>query len=803
MVNLKKRMSGLFTAAVMTVGILSAVPVTASAETDSWDAATVAANMGIGWNLGNTLDAYGKDDNTSEINWGNPYTTKAMIDAVKAKGFTSIRVPVTWRNHTDSQYNISSEWMARVKEVVNYGIDNDMYVILNVHHEDWAVDESSFSTESTRLARYWEQIATEFKDYDYHLVFEGMNEPRMIGTNYEWNGGASEYWTVVNKLDKVFVDTVRATGGNNLKRALMVPDYAASSTTSAMNAMDFSYMSDDNLIASIHAYSPYNFTMSTDQYSSREFNDTMLSYLNSDLNNIATVFAAKGVPVCIGEFSSSNFGNEAERVKWAEAFATKAKQLGFPCFLWDNNVIAYSSNGEAHGYLNRNALTWYSESDEVVDQLIESYTGTRPETPITDGDTEVILANPASLDTNYACSPWVLKSSFDLSQMEDGSYIKVSYDSVDPIDMAIQYYGNENEQIWAKTAPTKIQNGAAYFSKADIFSAYAAEYKKLFGSDPSPDMDKYQQFCIQNRETALTVTKIEYVKNPAVAATTTITGTSLSLGGEIGVNVYIKPKAELVAGGYAEVKGPNDETARKVYFSSQTPTAGGYKVTASAYSAQMDDNVTVEVYNAAGEKQALIDYADNAIAGNTYTTSVALYINTAKNSSTAKLADLAKAINDYGVYAQKYFEDTQSMTAVYGDISGVSKDSVSGYAMAFEGTAPEGFSYYGTSLVLQENTSLRLYFKTTGAMPVITYNGTALAPVQNNSAYYVEIPDISSPDLDKTLTVDFGGYEVKVSALSYVYTVLSKYDGTGNKTELVNLCKALYKYSQASDAYFA
>ena len=147
----------------------------------------LVAEMNTGWNLGNSLDSIGAD----ETAWGNPATTKEMIDAVSAQGFDILRIPVTWGQHSGEapDYTIDPEFMARVKEVVDYGIDNEMYVLLDTHHEpdSWLKPQSESMDEvEPQFTALWRQIAEEFKDYGDHLVFEGLNEARIKGSPTEW-----------------------------------------------------------------------------------------------------------------------------------------------------------------------------------------------------------------------------------------------------------------------------------------------------------------------------------------------------------------------------------------------------------------------------------------------------------------------------------------------------------------------------------------------------------------------------------------------------------------------------------------
>lgn len=312
----------------------------------------------VGWNLGNTLDATGGSGIYSEKSWGNPETTEEMLLTVKEAGFNAVRIPTTWGNHMDENHIIDEEWLARVQEVVDYAYNNDLYVILNMHHEEWNYpyeDNKEAATEIMTSA--WTQIAERFKGYDERLIFEGMNEPRWVGTDYEWNGGNDEGRSMVNYLNQVFVDAVRATGGNNAQRFLMVCPYAASSSREALEALVLPNDSADRLIVSVHAYIPYYFALQQNGSSKwlveREACTKDIDELAELLNEL---FVSKGTAVIVGECGAMNKDNNEEyRAAWAEYYMAEFKQYGIPCFLWDNGAF---SSGETFGLLDRYALTW-------------------------------------------------------------------------------------------------------------------------------------------------------------------------------------------------------------------------------------------------------------------------------------------------------------------------------------------------------------------------------------------------------------------------------------------------------------
>lgn len=322
-------------------------------------------DMKIGWSLGNTLDAgnesnRGQNPGSIEKSWGNPDTTKEMIDEIKKAGFNVLRVPTTWDWSTGDapDYKISEEWLARVKEVVDYGMANDMYVILNIHHETWHDPlEENYEAASDRLKKVWTQIGNYFEKYDEHLIFEGLNEPRVRNSDEEWNGGSPATREVVNKLDADFVSTIRSLGGNNKLRHLMIPGYAASSSEVALKDLKIPE-NDDKLIVSVHAYTPYNFALAEGKPGALwvACKEGFTTDIDALANTLKTLFIDKGQAVIIGEFGARSKDNEKYRAEWAKYYVTKMNTIGVPCVWWDNG--AFTGSGELFGLLDRRTLEW-------------------------------------------------------------------------------------------------------------------------------------------------------------------------------------------------------------------------------------------------------------------------------------------------------------------------------------------------------------------------------------------------------------------------------------------------------------
>ena len=276
---------------------------------DFENAKDAVKNMGVGWNLGNTLDAAnwnGKDGwnfaspEDHETYWGQPVTKPELIKMMAEAGFSTIRVPVTWFQEMNKDGKVNAKWMKRVHEVVDYVIDNGMYCILNVHHDtgednnsriSWIkASSNSYKNNKEKYEYLWKQIAEEFKDYDQHLLFESYNE--MLDEKNTWNEPADKTasYKAVNDYAKSFVTTVRNTGGNNKDRNLVVNDYSASSMANAMKNLDLPEES-GHIIFQLHSYPNWQ-----SKSNAKNEIDNLISNIKSNLLNRA--------PVIIGEYAT-------------------------------------------------------------------------------------------------------------------------------------------------------------------------------------------------------------------------------------------------------------------------------------------------------------------------------------------------------------------------------------------------------------------------------------------------------------------------------------------------------------------
>ncbi len=318
--NIKSRMISFSAAAAMFVSVIAfnagtGIEVNAAFEKNAEE---IVADMGFGWNLGNSLDSYSGTvvganigSTSSETAWGNPATTKEMIDMVKESGVETVRVPVTWYEHMNpNTYKIDEVYMNRVEEVVDYVLDDGMYCILNVHHDTgekgWLkANSTNLEKKKEMFTAIWEQVSVNFADYGDKLLFEGYNEILDESSN-QWYNPSSEACPISNELNQMFVDIVRKSGGNNDKRNLICNTYCAGANSEITR--QFVLPKDtvsDRLIVETHIYQPFQFT-------SEAYPDITTwepTYLDQYINNIYNQFVKNGTPVIIGEFGCANKGN--------------------------------------------------------------------------------------------------------------------------------------------------------------------------------------------------------------------------------------------------------------------------------------------------------------------------------------------------------------------------------------------------------------------------------------------------------------------------------------------------------------
>ena len=349
------------------------------------------AEMAPGLNLFNTLDAVcwwcsEPKGMESETIWGNPYTTPEMVQAMADRGFNTLRIPVTWYNHMgpSPDYTIETEWMDRVEEVANYALDANMYVIINIHHDDYneehdgswlcpTYDKQEAVTD--QLEKVWTQIALRFRDYSDYLIFETMNEPREVGSPEEWTGGSAEHRNVINAFNLAAVNAIRATGGNNESRFIMIPQVGANGIAALE---DLVIPKDDtNIIVSLHSYTPYDFTLN-ENGQARWGTSEEIKYLQDEIKSYSDHFVKNGIPVVLGEWGAGNKENYGDRILYYDIYTNACKEGGITPVTW---IYEF----------NRNTLTW--EYPLIEDAILYAYDSTVV-------DVEEIVLNVTS-DTLY------------------------------------------------------------------------------------------------------------------------------------------------------------------------------------------------------------------------------------------------------------------------------------------------------------------------------------------------------------------------------------------------------------------
>ena len=317
----------------------------------------------VGWNLGNAFEcsAPGQDGESMQIGipdgsihaetaWGSPVVTKKMIQAVKKAGFNAIRIPIRWQCHiTNAQaMSIDKAWIARIKEVVGWCLDNGLKVIINVHHEKWLEGRPTYQYKEEncqKLALLWMNIASEFANYDSRLAFAGTNE---VHIRDNWGKPTAENLEVQNAYNQIFVDMVRATGGNNAKRHLILQTYVCNPWFGIENG-DFIIPKDaegngnNYMSVEFHYYQPWSYA-----------GDCTYDYWGDAYKDAGKI---PGLGIVIGEWGvTDHYKSNSEKVHenmtyYCKFLTTEARKRGFSTFVWDNNH--FGNGSEKYGIFDR------------------------------------------------------------------------------------------------------------------------------------------------------------------------------------------------------------------------------------------------------------------------------------------------------------------------------------------------------------------------------------------------------------------------------------------------------------------
>ena len=315
---------------------------------ESMNAMEFTAAMQPGWNLGNTLDATG-----GETSWGNPKATPELIQKIKDEGFNSIRIPITWGHMMNEENVIDASYLARTKEVINYALDADLLVFVNIHHDSWqwlnAITPDENDANYLKFRAIWEQLAEAYKDYPRAVIFESINEPRF--------DKESTYAECLDMMNKACVEIVRASGGNNAERLIVLP---TKDTNSEQKYLDHLYgtiteINDPNIIATVHYYGYWPFSVNI--AGETEFKGISVTDIDGLVSRLKTTFIDNGIPVIIGEWGLLGFDTALDTVehgeilKFFEYFCNAVRENGLTTMWWDNGQ-----------HINRYSYEWADPS---------------------------------------------------------------------------------------------------------------------------------------------------------------------------------------------------------------------------------------------------------------------------------------------------------------------------------------------------------------------------------------------------------------------------------------------------------
>jgi len=353
MKKLLRFLSAVLAAAVM----LTALPMSAFAAEVTVpvnEATKFVDSLGTIWNLGNAFDAANctwlSNEMDYESGWCGAKTSKELIKAIKKVGFKTIRIPVSWHDHVDKDFNISGQWIDRVQEVVDWSLDEGLNVIINVHHDVaegyYFPTAAHYNTSEKYMTAVWSQISEKFSSYDQRLIFEIINEPRVVGSNYEWwypvnspSDEVKESIDCVNRLNQVSLDTIRKSGGKNKNRYVLAGGYDTNVDGATVEGFKLPKDSVKNrLILDFHLY-----TRSQGTY-------------KNVINKIYDKYVSQGIPAILSEFNlneGANAYNDAS-VEFLSNWVSYARERGISCAIWDNNAKEYK-------LIDRATVAWTHE----------------------------------------------------------------------------------------------------------------------------------------------------------------------------------------------------------------------------------------------------------------------------------------------------------------------------------------------------------------------------------------------------------------------------------------------------------
>lgn len=518
-------------------------------------AADFVKEITIGINVGNTLDVPKGD----EVEWGNAKITPALFKLYRQKGFSAVRIPISWRkqfDRNDPTHTVKPEFMARVKEVVDMCLKEDMVAIVNIHHDGgddgwpgaWlTIDGVHEDAANGILADLWKQIATTFKDYDERVVFEGFNEVRKAkqyaGPSGKQKGqedwaGQPAYFAPIARYADTFYKTVRATGGKNAKRYLMIPTYASAFQESTVKNWHNPNPQDNHIIATIHCYEPGDFCI----WGNRKAYDA--AYIQKKLDLYFGFFKKyltdAGIPLILGEINADLryydqerfLPNDDARIRWAAHYAREARKYGFPCFIWE------SGGKKGMGLIDRFKNVYSHE--EVVDAFIAGARGTDTEEKLAAWCAKVKVDPKKLWEKGDALLKWKIDGehyngwgqTMGYGNLNGNGKVKQYLSSDDNGNLIVNSQGKGGnmiqQQFWADQSVTAIRTYKAYVKthedlslkgKKLVFSVKAApgtsvnfkgtlvvpglKERLKFGADSGPDQVLSENGSVARVEIAL------------------------------------------------------------------------------------------------------------------------------------------------------------------------------------------------------------------------------------------------------------------------------------------------------------
>ncbi|HIZ56523.1 MAG TPA: cellulase family glycosylhydrolase [Firmicutes bacterium] len=473
---ISKAISAIVAAALTCTAMVAVFPVAgvAAAETASGEKSAMQEYVDTlqpGWNLGNTFDAEG-----GETNWGNPETTQEIIQAVADSGFKSLRLPVTWgfRTNPEDDYKITESFLERIKQVIDWSLEAGMPVMLNLHHDSEWIRTGIAEDHDEVMRKYkaiWTQIAEYFKDYPVEsLMFETINEPRF---SEDWGEDKEEYFQWVDELNVAAYEIIRASGGNNATRPIVMPTITCSTQQVRLDALaeTMAELNDPNLIATIHYYSVWQFSVNVTGQT--HFDDSIKKDADDMMDRLYDTFVSKGIPVIIGEFGLLELHEDkpdsvenGEAMKYFEYVTNAAQEKDIAIMLWDAGL-----------YMNRETLEW------------EKY-------PILK---DILINGAQGIRSSYAETDYI--------------YVK---EGVEPTDVVMPLTLNGNTLTGIRNGDTMLTAGTDYILSEDGTSVtFPAEFLKSVTADME-DYGTAARLFLEFSAGADWFIDVQYYKTPAL-----------------------------------------------------------------------------------------------------------------------------------------------------------------------------------------------------------------------------------------------------------------------------------------------